>query len=111
MVSDVLEEYRENQPEFAEMEAPIDKEGEEFFVNQNWMCRIISLTPFQKIHLHRYEERPSSYPIDRLYDILPTTGSQVIDAHAGRLLVHRHAFIIRSNKCFSSFDFYLYKRF
>jgi 3-methylcrotonyl-CoA carboxylase beta subunit len=43
---------------------------------------ILSLTPFQKIHLHRYEERPSSYPIDRLYDILPTTGNQVIDAHA-----------------------------
>ncbi|MDQ1270947.1 MAG: CoB-CoM heterodisulfide reductase subunit HdrD [Thermodesulfobacteriota bacterium] len=35
VVNDVLEEYRENQPEFAEMEAPIDKEGAEFFLNQN----------------------------------------------------------------------------
>ena len=35
VVQDVLEEYREAQPEFAEMEAPIDKEGAEFFVNQN----------------------------------------------------------------------------
>lgn len=35
VVDDVLEEYRENQPEFAEMEAPIDKEGAEFFLNQN----------------------------------------------------------------------------
>jgi ferredoxin len=35
VVEDVLEEYREAQPEFAEMEAPIDKEGAEFFLNQN----------------------------------------------------------------------------
>ncbi len=35
VVNDVLEEYREAQPEFAEMEAPIDKEGAEFFINQN----------------------------------------------------------------------------
>ncbi len=35
VVNDVLEEYREAQPEFAEMEAPIDKEGAEFFLNQN----------------------------------------------------------------------------
>jgi hypothetical protein len=35
VVEDVLEEYREAQPEFAEMEAPIDKQGAEFFVNQN----------------------------------------------------------------------------
>lgn len=35
VVGDVLEEYQENQPEFAEMEAPIDKEGAEFFLNQN----------------------------------------------------------------------------
>ena len=35
VVEDVLEEYREAQPEFAEMEAPIDKEGAEFFINQN----------------------------------------------------------------------------
>lgn len=35
VVDDVLEEYRENQPEFAEMEAPIDKDGAEFFLNQN----------------------------------------------------------------------------
>ncbi len=35
VVEDVLEEYRESQPEFAEMEAPIDKEGAEFVLNQN----------------------------------------------------------------------------
>jgi ferredoxin len=35
VVGDVLEEYREAQPEFAEMQAPIDKEGAEFFLNQN----------------------------------------------------------------------------
>jgi heterodisulfide reductase subunit C len=35
VVEDVLEEYREAQPEFADMEAPIDKEGAEFFLNQN----------------------------------------------------------------------------
>ncbi len=35
VVEDVLEEYREAQPEFADMEVPIDKEGAEFFVNQN----------------------------------------------------------------------------
>ena len=31
----VLEEYQEAQPEFADMQAPIDKEGAEFFLNQN----------------------------------------------------------------------------
>lgn len=35
VVNDVLEEYQEAQPEFADMEAPIDKEGAEFFLNQN----------------------------------------------------------------------------
>jgi hypothetical protein len=35
VVEDVLEEYREAQPEFKDMEAPIDKEGAEFFLNQN----------------------------------------------------------------------------
>jgi heterodisulfide reductase subunit C len=35
VVEDVLEEYREAQPEFKEMEAPIDKVGAEFFLNQN----------------------------------------------------------------------------
>ncbi len=35
VVSDVLDEYREAQPEFEDMEAPIDKEGAEFFLNQN----------------------------------------------------------------------------
>ena len=35
VVGDVLEEYRENQPEFADMNAPIDKQGAEFFLNQN----------------------------------------------------------------------------
>ena len=35
VVEDVLEEYRESQPEFAGMEAPIDRHGAEFFLNQN----------------------------------------------------------------------------
>jgi L-lactate utilization protein LutB len=35
VVEDVLEEYREAQPEFADMKAPIDKVGAEFFLNQN----------------------------------------------------------------------------
>lgn len=35
VIEDVLEEYQEAQPEFADMEAPIDKEGAEFFLNQN----------------------------------------------------------------------------
>ncbi len=35
VVEDILEEYREAQPEFADMEAPIDKQGAEFFLNQN----------------------------------------------------------------------------
>jgi ferredoxin len=35
VVEDVLEEYREAQPEFKDMEAPIDKQGAEFFLNQN----------------------------------------------------------------------------
>jgi heterodisulfide reductase subunit C len=35
VVEDVLEEYQEAQPEFSDMQAPIDKEGAEFFLNQN----------------------------------------------------------------------------
>jgi ferredoxin len=35
VVEDVLEEYKESQPEFKDMEAPIDKKGAEFFLNQN----------------------------------------------------------------------------
>ncbi len=35
VVEDVLEQYQEEQPEFADMVAPIDKEGAEFFLNQN----------------------------------------------------------------------------
>ena len=35
VVEDVLEEYREAQPAFREMKAPIDKGGAEFFLNQN----------------------------------------------------------------------------
>jgi ferredoxin len=35
VVEDVLEEYQEAQPEFAEMTAPLDKIGAEFFLNQN----------------------------------------------------------------------------
>lgn len=43
---------------------------------------ILSLEPLQKIHIHRYEERPPLHSPDRLYDILPMIGSQAIDAHA-----------------------------
>lgn len=35
VVEDVLEEYQESQPEFKDMQAPINKEGAEFFLNQN----------------------------------------------------------------------------
>ena len=35
VVEDVLEEYREAQPEFKDMQAPIDKKGAYFFLNQN----------------------------------------------------------------------------
>ena len=35
VVEDVLEEYQEAQPEFAEMQAPVNKEGAVFFLNQN----------------------------------------------------------------------------
>ena len=35
VVEDVLEEYQEAQPEFKDMQAPIDKQGAEFFINQN----------------------------------------------------------------------------
>jgi len=35
VVEDVLEEVRDQQPQFKEMLAPIDKQGAEFFVNQN----------------------------------------------------------------------------
>jgi ferredoxin len=35
VVEDVLEEYKEAQPEFADMVAPIDKVGAEFYLNQN----------------------------------------------------------------------------
>ena len=35
VVEDVLEECREVQPEFAGIQAPIDKKGADFFLNQN----------------------------------------------------------------------------
>ncbi len=35
VVEDVLEEVREEQPAFKDMDAPIDKPGAEFFINQN----------------------------------------------------------------------------
>ncbi len=35
VVEDVLEEYQESQPEFAEMLASVNREGAEFFLNQN----------------------------------------------------------------------------
>jgi ferredoxin len=35
VVEDVLEEYQESQPEFADMTASVNREGAEFFLNQN----------------------------------------------------------------------------
>ncbi len=35
VVNDVLEEVRRNEPEWADLEAPIDKQGAEYFLNQN----------------------------------------------------------------------------
>ena len=35
VVEDVLEEYQESQPEFAEMLASVNRQGAEFFLNQN----------------------------------------------------------------------------
>jgi hypothetical protein len=35
VVEDVLEEYQESQPEFKDMKADINREGAEFFLNQN----------------------------------------------------------------------------
>lgn len=35
VVEDVLEEYQEAQPEFKEMQAPLNKEGAMYFLNQN----------------------------------------------------------------------------
>jgi hypothetical protein len=35
VVEDVLEEYQEAQPEFAEMQAPVNKKGRSSFLNQN----------------------------------------------------------------------------
>jgi len=52
VVEDVLEEYQEAQPEFAEMQAPVDKEGAEFFVNQNSREPVTEpdeMVPFWKI--------------------------------------------------------------
>ena len=55
VVEDLLEEYREAQPEFKDMEAPIDKQGAEFFLNQNSREPVTEpdeLLPLWKI-LHR----------------------------------------------------------
>lgn len=35
VVEDVLEEYQEAQPEFKDMQAPLNKEGAMYFLNQN----------------------------------------------------------------------------
>ena len=35
VVEDVLEEYQEAQPEFKDMQAPINKQGAKYFLNQN----------------------------------------------------------------------------
>ena len=43
---------------------------------------ILSLERPQTLHLHRYEERPPLYPLDRLYDLLPASGAQAMDTRA-----------------------------
>jgi 3-methylcrotonyl-CoA carboxylase beta subunit len=43
---------------------------------------ILSLEPPQKIHLHRYEERPPQVPEDAVYDLLPSVIHQGIDTRA-----------------------------
>ncbi|MFP3998956.1 MAG: acyl-CoA carboxylase subunit beta [Desulfobacterales bacterium] len=43
---------------------------------------ILSLEQPQTCHLQRYEERPSMYPQERLYEILPASGSQAIDTRS-----------------------------
>jgi 3-methylcrotonyl-CoA carboxylase beta subunit len=43
---------------------------------------ILSLEPPQKIHLHRYEERPPRMPEDAIYDLMPAAIHQGIDARA-----------------------------
>jgi hypothetical protein len=35
VVEDVLEEYQESQPEFKDMKADVNREGAEFYLNQN----------------------------------------------------------------------------
>lgn len=35
VVGDVLEEVRENEPQWADLQAPMDKQGAEFYLNQN----------------------------------------------------------------------------
>jgi hypothetical protein len=35
VVEDVLEEYQETQPEFKDMKADVNREGAEFYLNQN----------------------------------------------------------------------------
>ncbi|MCG8533138.1 MAG: methylcrotonoyl-CoA carboxylase, partial [Desulfovibrionales bacterium] len=42
---------------------------------------LLSLTKPQVLNLHRYEERPPEIPEDALYDILPTSPHQGINAH------------------------------
>jgi len=46
----------------------------------NHVREILALEPPQKIHLHRYAETPPRVPVDTIYDLLPATIHQGIDA-------------------------------
>ncbi len=49
VVNDVLEEVHENEPEWADLKAPIDKKGAEFFLNQN--AKEPTVEPEEMVHL------------------------------------------------------------
>ncbi|NDY41823.1 hypothetical protein G3N55_03005 [Dissulfurirhabdus thermomarina] len=49
VVGDVLEEVRRNEPEWADLQAPIDKHGAEYFLNQN--AKEPTVEPEEMVHL------------------------------------------------------------
>ncbi len=49
VVNDVLEEVRQNEPEWADLEAPIDKQGAEYFLNQN--AKDPTVSPEEMVHV------------------------------------------------------------
>ena len=49
VVNDVLEEVRQNEPEWRDLKAPVDKVGAEFFLNQN--AKEPTVEPEEMVHL------------------------------------------------------------